>query len=302
MSADLVSPPAIDPPTTAARLAAGLAAAADLPLLPTTAQQALEATRERDASLGEFARLIESDVALAATILKLANSPLYSWGRTIDNLEQAVVRLGLRECESLVVAVGMRGLANRASAAVNSCCQTLWQHSFLVGCLCRKLNRELALGHRGEEFTAGLLHDLGRVVIALHVPDAFVAADPMTFAEDDDLLFRERELLGSDHCTVGATYAERCRMPRNVISAIRHHHRPREATQAPELVELVAAADHLANHFHRGPAAGEYDVTSNLGFTLLARRLDANKIAYLEDRVPLLLKEASQVISRMGQR
>jgi putative nucleotidyltransferase with HDIG domain len=289
-------------PRTAARLAEGLSAAGDLPLLPTTAQKALEATRDKDVALSDFARLIEKDVALAATLLKLANSPLYSWGRTIDNLEQAIVRLGLRECESLVVAVGMRSLAGRASAAVKAQCQALWQHSFLVGCLCRKLNRELGFGFRGEEFTAGLLHDLGRVVIALLVPDAFAAADPLTFEEDDGLLDRERQLLGFDHCTVGAGYAENARMPRTVISAIRHHHRPREATLAPELVELVAAADHLANHFQRGGDAGGYQAASNLGFTLMARRLDADGIDYFEDRVPSLLKEASQVLAGSGLR
>jgi HD-like signal output (HDOD) protein len=257
MSASLVSPPAADSHATAARLAEGLSAAGDLPLLPTTAQEALDATRDKDVALGGFARLIEKDVALAATILKLANSPLYSWGRTIDSLEQAVVRLGLRECESLVVAVGMRSLAGRASAAVKAQCQVLWQHSFLV-------------------------------------------ADPMTFEEDDGLLDRERQLLGYDHCTIGAGYAESARMPRTVISAIRHHHRPREATLAPELVELVAAADHLANHFHRDGESGAYEVASNPGFTLMARRLDSDGIDYFEDRVPSLLKEASQVVAGSG--
>jgi putative nucleotidyltransferase with HDIG domain len=295
-----MSVPPVADLSAADRLEAGLSGAADLPLLPSTAQQALQLTRERDVSLAEFARLIESDVALASTILKLANSPLYSWGRTIATLEQAVVRLGLHECESLVIAVGMKSLAGRAPAAVKSRCAWLWQHSFVVGCLCRKMNRELSFGHAGEEFTAGLLHDLGRVVIALLVPDAFPAADPMTFDESEDVLARERQVVGYEHCAIGARFAEQSRMPRDVIGAIRHHHDPSGAGMARGLVELVAAADHLANHFQRGAAAEEYDLSANASFAWLAQALDPHLVDYFAARIPSLLKEASRALKGSG--
>src|SRR5204862_5406028 len=84
-----------------------------LPLLPATAQKAMALAREENASLQELCGLLERDVTLASSILKLANSPYFNWGRTVDSLEQAVVRLGLRECQNLIMAISMRNVFNQ---------------------------------------------------------------------------------------------------------------------------------------------------------------------------------------------
>src|ERR1700681_1571576 len=81
-----------------------------LPLLPATAQQAMALANDDASTLHEFSRLVEQDVTLATSILKLANSPTFSWGRMIESLGQAVVRLGLRECQNLMMAVSMGNL------------------------------------------------------------------------------------------------------------------------------------------------------------------------------------------------
>lgn len=294
--------PRPDPRETAARLEQALSGSVQLPLLPTTAQRAMQLVRERDGSLADFARLIESDAALAATILKLANSPLYCWGRTITGLGQAVVRLGMQECQSLLLAVGVKSLAGSVPMALRPRCRMLWQHSFLTDCLCRLLSRELGLRHNGEEFTAGLLHDLGRIVIAMLVPDAFVAADPVTFEEDEGTLDRERDLLGYDHCTVGAHFAEQSRMPRPVISAIRHHHLPGGGAVCRELVELVAAADELANKFHRGQPIADSEAALSPRLADLTRGLDPERAERFRAGLPDLLKGASQALAESGLR
>src|ERR1700722_20616643 len=79
-----------------------------LPLFPATAQQIIALTQHESTSLDELCRLLETDVMLATSVLKLANSPLLKWGQPFDSLERAVVWLGLRECRDLIVAISMR--------------------------------------------------------------------------------------------------------------------------------------------------------------------------------------------------
>src|SRR5204863_2149562 len=142
-----------------------------LPLLPATAQQAMALANDDASTLHQFSSLVEQDITLAASILKLANSPVFSWGRTIESLGQAVVRLGLRECQNLMMAVSMGNLFQKSDPRTKGFCAVLWKHCFLTGCICRRLNQELHLDFQGEEFTAGLLHDLGRILLAVAVPE-----------------------------------------------------------------------------------------------------------------------------------
>src|SRR5438093_32628 len=95
---------------TSSTLARILGDLRDLPLLPATAQQAMELAQRPDADLHELCRLLERDVTLAASVLKLVNSPLYNWTGTIASLQTAVIRLGARECQRLILAISMRNV------------------------------------------------------------------------------------------------------------------------------------------------------------------------------------------------
>src|SRR6185369_16380968 len=84
-----------------------------LPLMPATAQQAMAIANDEQASAKDLSAVLERDVALASSILKLANSPVFNWGRPIESLNAAVVRLGSGECRNLILAVSMRNVFNR---------------------------------------------------------------------------------------------------------------------------------------------------------------------------------------------
>src|SRR3954453_2688031 len=101
-----------------------------LPLLPAVAQQALALVKDEKTSLQDLGNLIEQDVTLASTLLKLANSSFYSNGRTVESLQQALMRLGLRECGNLILAASMRNLFQKADAVTTGRCAVLWQHCF----------------------------------------------------------------------------------------------------------------------------------------------------------------------------
>lgn len=274
-----------------------------LPMLPEAATQALALANDPRSSLNDFSGVIMRDPVLATGILQLANSPLYRIGRTIESVGQAVVRLGLRECKNLVIAVGMRSLFRTISPARKHQCETLWRHSLLTASLCRHLNRVLELGFRGEEFSCGLCHDLGRVIFAVGVPAHFEAADPMTFVEGPKVLAHEQDILGTDHCYFGAWFANLNQLPSSLVSAIQFHHAPMDATGHEGLVGLVSMADDIANHWQRERTGNGYDLATNPGWAFLASAFDEGLRLKMDSLLPALMDEAFQEAdeaSRLG--
>jgi putative nucleotidyltransferase with HDIG domain len=264
-----------------------------LPLMPYAAQQATALAAKKDADLVEFTRLLERDVTLAASILKLANSPIFSWGRNIDSIEQAVIRLGIRECRNLLVAASMANLYQQSAPSTKAYCAILWKHCFLTACFTRRLSQELKCDYSGEEFTAGLLHDLGRVLLGITMPDHVRQVDQLSFIEGDDLLEKERDALETDHCEFGMHYAQQNQLPLSVISAIGYHHRYHQAKEHHGILSLVITADHMANYVQRGDPLDKYDIAQNPGMPALAQKWSKERIAWFHDRVPTLIYEVT---------
>ena len=276
------------------RLKAAFGSLNKLPTLPEAAVRALAIANNPNSSMRDFSAVIETDPALAAGILRLVNCPLFRGTKTIESLDQAVVRVGLRECKNLIVAVAMRSIFQKTSGKQKVHCEILWLHSSVTATMCREVNKALRLGHQGEEFTCGLSHDIGRILIALGAPDLFPLVDPLDFREDGDLLAREAELLGTDHCYFGAWFADRSQLPGLVISAIQYHHTPGEAPENQPLIALVATADHMANYQARQEVYDGYDVSTNPGWKLLAPHVAENLRARFAEMAPSLIEKASE--------
>lgn len=263
----------------------------ELPALSGPATRALDAANHPSNSLGQFIGAIEADPQLAAGLLRLANSAPFRVGRAIGSVDQAVARLGLRECKTFVLTLGIRELFHCAGARPPG--EPLWQHSFLTACLCRRLNRSLEFGYQGEEFLCGLAHDLGRLLLAIAAPDLFAAVDPLDFDEGQDRIARERLGLGTDHCAIGEWYAAESRLPASAASAIQFHHTPARVACHRNLVGLTAMADHMANHWQRHGNAAGYALSGNPGWAVLAPKCDEGLREKLTTLAPILVAETA---------
>jgi HD-like signal output (HDOD) protein len=265
----------------------------NMPTLPDTATRAIALANDPDSNFADLARLIEGDAAIATAILRIANSAFYTGGAPAVKLQQAVVRLGMYQCRNLITCIGMKSLFQRIAGGAKTQCEVLWHHGYVTAALCRQINRAYRLGFEGEEFSAGLLHDLGRILLALADADCFARADALDFREEGDVLGRERAAIGIDHCALGGWYGEHSKLPEALIQTMRFHHQPGRAENA-KMVPLVATADHLANHLQLGPAAGVYDPTANAGLAYLTDRWpEARKERLLGD-IPAMMEEAAQ--------
>lgn len=282
-------------PAIAARLERKvLALVGNMPTLPDTATRAMALANDPDTPFADLARLIEGDAAIATGLLHVANSAYYSGGCPAVKLQQALVRLGMYQCKNLILSIGMKSLFRQMAGGVTAECEELWHHGYVTGSLCRLINRGYRLGFHGEEFSAGLLHDLGRILLALADREAFVAAGGTDFYEAPGVLERERVAIGIDHCALGAWFGAYNNLPGSLIEAMRGHHDADLADPERRLVALVAAADHMANHLQRGETAETYDLSGNAGLLALWARWPAARRDRLFGEIPALMEEAAR--------
>jgi HD-like signal output (HDOD) protein len=282
---------------TVARLEHGILALVDhMPPLPDTATRALVLARQPNTKFADFARLIEADPAIATGILRIANSALYASGCPATKLQQAVVRLGMSQCQNLIISISMQSLFHQMAGDMQQQCEVLWHHAYVTAFLCRQISRRYRFMFDGEEFFAGLLHDLGRILLLLADPECFLLADAMDFREEGDKLERERAAIGIDHCALGGWFGEHSRLPDTLIQAMKFHHEPHRAVDAQRLVELVAAADHMANHMQRGELIEDYHPEDNVVLaSLVASWPEARKERLLAD-IPSMMKESIDAV------
>jgi HD-like signal output (HDOD) protein len=271
-----------EPPAPAVELLRDLDRVDTLPVLSDTALRAMALVNDPDATLADVGDLIRRDGALVAALLKLANSAAYGGRQQVESLPRATARLGLKGCYQVLTALGMRGAFGRSAVGGD----VLLRHALFTGTLASRLSAAGGLAFRGEEFAAGMLHDIGRVVIAARAPAAVARADLLTFREDGDTLARERAALGTDHCAIGARFAEVNNLPVSVTAAIRHHHAPADAPEYPVLTALVAAADAVANHAQTERNLTAFRPRRAPGFARLPALVGADTAAAIEKAVP----------------
>jgi HD-like signal output (HDOD) protein len=241
----------------------------DLNMLPGIARQAMDIAQDPQGSIEKFAHVVERDVKLAADILVLANSAIYSKGKPVPSLHLAIMRLGFRQCKNLILASSVTALRRKMSGRQEAVQEILWQHGYTTAMLAFMVNKTLGLGFQGEEYTAGLVHDLGRTLFCLAFPEQFSIIDPLTFEETAAVVDHERNVALIDHCSLGAWFVESNQFPASLVEAVRLHHHASLPHANQKLTLLVTVADHMANHLQRFKTSDKYEPGSNTAVGLL---------------------------------
>lgn len=285
--------------STAYELPLEIAAAASrrighLCVLPAVASRALEIAKDPESSIATFASVVEQDIVLAADILRVANSAVYGFRSQVTDLHQAVFRVGFRQCKNLILASCMTGMLRQVSVHEEWIRELLWRHGIITAVAAVHLNRIFDFGFHGEEFTAGLIHDLGRILMAAIFPDQFLAADPLDFVEhsvspDEHPLALEVTTTGTTHTCLGAWYLAKITLPSELIDVVQYHHQPCQAVQHPNLVALIAAADHMANFIQRELPMAAYEPHGNFGIRQLAEGSRESIVEDFGSMAPALL-------------
>jgi HD-like signal output (HDOD) protein len=248
-------------------------------MLPDIAVKALAMARDPNCSIKEFASVVERDPKLATEILRITNSAFYGARNPIINLKQAVTRLGFAHCRNVILAASLGSAMRKLKLSEAWMQLLLWRHSVLTGMLAMSLNRRFNLGFIGEEFTAGLIHDVGRSLFAIIAPEDFAKADPLDFIEGPGVLQQEHEILRTDHCELGAWFIAQNKLPEALVEVVLMHHEPAKATEHRKLVATIAVADHMANYLQSNGSADEYDAQENPAIEVLFEASPGNVLA-----------------------
>ena len=223
-----------------------LARIADIPSLPTSAVEVIRLVQSPDSSMGEIMAAIEYDPALTAEVLRLANSAYFAGPRQVATLRQAGVLFGTARILQVVMAAVVAPLARRPLKGYDLPPGSLLDHLAAVAIGAEELAGALGEVPPRYTFTAGLLHDVGKIVLGTFVE---VDAEPiqrMAFEEKVSFEKAEHAVLGIDHAEVGAALLESWELPETIVEAVRWHQEPDERGADNLVVDLVHVADMLS--------------------------------------------------------
>jgi putative nucleotidyltransferase with HDIG domain len=212
----------------------------DLPILPDVSQAMLKNLDNEDISLDTICEKIGLDQALAAKVLKLANASFFGSNSKVVTIQQAVSMLGIKNLKNLIrTSIYSRSFSSRACRNFDS--KAYWQHNIATAICSELISRTLHMKH-DFAFTAGLLHDIGRLALVNCFPTEYEQVIRCAKEKDCSLLDAERRVLGIDHVNAGLILAVHWNFADAIQDAIRGHHNPDDSE-----LNSVAAIVHVAN-------------------------------------------------------
>jgi putative nucleotidyltransferase with HDIG domain len=216
-----------------------------LATIPGVAKKAIELVGNPNASLAEISHFIGTDPALATKVLRMINSALYGFTQRISSLKQAVFLLGLNSVRSLILSVTVFDLMEKVMVG-------LWEHSVGTAIVVRLVGRKKGLRDAQEASIYGLLHDIGKIVLALQYPEDYERLLKEAKTRGVSILSVETEYFSVDHATVGGWIAEYWGFPKDLVEVIKYHHKPQLARN----MKVETGITHLADIILRAKGFG----------------------------------------------
>lgn len=266
--------------------------------LPGAYTRLNEAVNDPRTSSRDVANVITEDTGLAARLLRIANSAFYGFPSKIDTISRAVTLVGTRQLRDLALATSIIKQFEGLSEGVVTM-ESFWRHSVACGVVARILATHRREPNVERFFIAGLMHDIGRLLMFSTIPE--LAMEALDEAEHcRELLYRtERSLLGFDHADVGGALLRQWKLPVHTVSAVACHHRP--ATDSGLYIDtaIIHIADLIANAMRIGSSGERYvpaldnDAWKRLGLSesILAITLSELERQY-QDAVTIILPDS----------
>lgn len=202
-------------------------------------------------SIADIAKIISEDQGLTARILRLANSPLFGYFSKIETITQAVTIIGVLQVRELALAISVMDVfAGIPESLVNM--EQFWRHSLATGVAARHLATNMREAGLERFFVAGILHDVGRLVLYVRLPELSLEMLERC-RESGELLHRvEREVLGFDHAEVAGALLRRWKIPARVAEPVERHHNCARGEQYPRETAILHFADIVAHALELG--------------------------------------------------
>ncbi|MGZ8287797.1 MAG: HDOD domain-containing protein [Telluria sp.] len=264
----------------------------DLPALPAIVLELIRTFDDPDADVTALADKISRDPALAARTLRLANSSYYGLPARVKTIRQAILMLGFDTMRTLVSAGGViNALSGRGP---NPGLEQFWRHSMATAVCARNIARHTRLNQE-HAFVGGLLHDIGRLVLATRFPRQYAAVLAWREQHDAWEVEAEQEVLGIDHQQVGLMLAASWQFPALIQRAIGNHHQP-QVDDLGDLPSVVHVANAIVHALDLCGGAGAL-VPPLSGTAWASLRLDSDMLHQVFRDTERQYGEASQVFT-----
>ena len=261
----------------------------EIPSLPTVLAKVWDLTSRENTSAEDLGRAMSADPGLTGAILRLANSAYFGFPRKVSTVTQAIVVLGFETVKSLAMGASVfRALNASRTHGIDG--REFLQHSLTTAMAARLLiERRGATRKAGTAFAAGILHDLGKLVIAEFLAtDASVIARKV--AEGTPRHEAEVEILGLTHAEIGEWFADRWNLPEELVAAVRWHHEPGGAGDHREFVAAVHLGNVIAHRLLPRKDGGEAPEPAPSSFDALG--MDASILEAVAAQVESISTEA----------
>lgn len=235
-----------------------------LPTLPDVAVDVMKMAANESITMAEVADRIDGDPAVSSKLLRVANSSLYGLPRAITTTEGAILVLGLKQVQNVILSVSVFSAFPQTKGKPSFDREKFWQHCSGVGLLARLLGNRLTLVTNGEEFSGGVLHDVGKIVLDQYFHDQFVQAMELAASQKISMLEAEQKVFGTTHHEIGGWLLQLWNLPDELSTIVNFHHNPEQAVDHRSLVALVALGNSMAKQFQIGlvedPDAAELEL------------------------------------------
>lgn len=252
--------------------------AGDLPTIPIVATKVMQLIESERASAEEIAKVVASDPAVAARVLKISNSSFYGCQRQIQTLSHAIMVLGFSTLKSLVVAASVKQVYKPYGLTE----KMLWEHSFGAGLAARIIAKKTRQVNEEEAFLGGLFHDIGKNIMNFLDSQQFQTATQICYNDGVSFAEAERQVFSYTHSEVGSLVIKKWNFPDNLMKAVLNHHTFNfDEDEDPYQVSLTCVVG-LANLFcHKvgiGTRDPDYDLDLIQTFPAQLLALDQNTI------------------------
>lgn len=212
----------------------------EIPSLSGVVSQINSMLKDPRTSADELGEVISMDQALAAKVLKLVNSSFYGFPGKIKTLPHAIALLGFSSIRNIVLTASIIGAFSTKNKQEGLNLKDFWLHSIAVGALAKTISKTLKLSNPDEYFLSGLLHDMGKLVLQLHLTPEYLEVFVHIKESPMHILNAEEAVLGVSHSDVGAWLARHWKLPQDIINSIEYHHKPSLSLNpiSPSVIQL----------------------------------------------------------------
>ncbi|MGD9158019.1 MAG: HDOD domain-containing protein [Desulfobacteraceae bacterium] len=253
--------------------------------IPQIVFKILRMVRENKCSLKDIADEVKQDQVISAKLLKLCNSAFFNKKIQADSIDRVLVMLGEKQLLQVVMSAAFEDFFTSNRKGYSLCKGGLYNHAIGTAMISEKLAQMTQCVQTDIAYTAGLLHDIGKVALDQHMGRAYPFFYRRTQIDNEKLFLAEKDTFGITHDDVGAMLAEKWSLPDSLIDSIKNHHNPDNAASDKVLVSIVYLADLLMSRFLVGQELDRLD-TNHLKRSLHTLGLDTGKFSNVIETIP----------------